>query len=290
VFYSTDTFRNKDGDKVSSITINTSQGPLAIKVDADVDVYTLAPTLIWVAPWRLPGGGRYGAFISPTFANNKVASVLSIETLGGIDADLNQFGVGDLFVQPLWFGWSGKYWDFSLGYGFYAPVGKYNTHQVTFPSLGLTLTVPDSDNIGLGFWTHQFQTAFGWYPFGNPGTLAVLALTGEIHSKKQDIDITPGANIALNWGVSQYLPLKKDQSLLLELGATGYFLWQVTDDTGSEAYAADVHDRVYAAGAQVGLIYAPWNAFAEVKYLHEFAAIDRFEGQMVTATFGIKFH
>jgi len=169
-------------------------------------------------------------------------------------------------------------------------VGKYSTQQVTFPSLGLTVTAPASDNIGLGYWTHQFQTAFGWYPFENRGTLAMLALTGEVHSKKQDIDVTPGSNLALNWGISQYLPLKKDQSLMLELGATGYCQWQVTNDTGSVVTAPDVHDRIYAAGAQLGLLYAPWNAFAEVKYLHEFGAIDRFEGQMITATFGMKFY
>jgi hypothetical protein len=39
----------------------------------------------------------------------------------------------------------------------------------------------------------------------------------------------------LSWGISQYLPLKKDQTLLLEAGPAGYSSWQITDDSGSAA-------------------------------------------------------
>jgi hypothetical protein len=40
--------------------------------------------------------------------------------------------VGDMFVQPLWLGWNSKHWDFALGYGFYAPLGRYDTETVSF--------------------------------------------------------------------------------------------------------------------------------------------------------------
>jgi hypothetical protein len=36
-----------------------------------VDVYVLAPTLIWVSPWKILGA-KYGAYISPTFSNSSV--------------------------------------------------------------------------------------------------------------------------------------------------------------------------------------------------------------------------
>jgi len=44
--------------------------------------------------------------------------------------------------------------DFTFGYSFYAPVGKYDTETVTLPG-GATVVAESSDNIGLGFWTHQ---------------------------------------------------------------------------------------------------------------------------------------
>jgi Putative MetA-pathway of phenol degradation len=88
---------------------------------------------------------------------------------------------------------------------------------------------------GFGFWTHQFQGAVTWYPMTNKGTAVVIALTYETNGKKEDFDLTPGDNLTLNWGISQFLPLKKDMSLLLEVGPAGYDTWQITHDTGSAA-------------------------------------------------------
>ena len=45
----------------------------------------------------------------------------------GGTAETSTFAPGDLFVQPLWLGWTLSHWDFAFGYGFYAPVGKYDT-------------------------------------------------------------------------------------------------------------------------------------------------------------------
>ncbi|MGD8307853.1 MAG: transporter [Chromatiales bacterium] len=281
VFYTTDTLRDRSGDKVRSITIGPGGG-VTLGVDVDVDVYTLAPTVIGVAPWELPWDGRYGAFITPTFANNSVSTALSAETGAGLKADEGQFGVGDLYVQPIWLGWSGDHWDFSLSYGFYAPVGKYDTDKVSFPLLGFTVESPSADNIGLGFWTHQFQTAGAWYPWKHRATAVAMAVTGEVHGKKRSIDVTPGSHVSWNWGISQYLPLTKDEKVLLELGPAGYSQWQVSDDSGSAARNRSVHDQVHAAGLQLGLTHVPWMASLTAKYLHEFRAEDRFEGQVVT--------
>jgi hypothetical protein len=285
VFYTTDTLRDRSGDKVRSVTIGPGGG-VTLGLDVDVDSYTLAPTLIGVADWDLPGGGRYGGFISPTFANNSVSAALSSSSGAGLKSDEDQFGVGDLYVQPLWLGWSGDHWDFSLSYGFYAPVGKYDTDKVRFPLLGFTVESPSADNIGLGFWTHQFQTAGAWYPWKHRATAVAMALTGEVHGEKRSIDVTPGSHISWNWGISQFLPLTKDEEVLLEFGPAGYSQWQVSDDSGSAALNRDVHDEVHAAGVQLGLTHAPWMAFLTFKYLHEFGAEDRFEGEMMTLSIG----
>jgi hypothetical protein len=47
-------------------------------------------------------------------------------------------------------------------------------------------------------------------------------MTYEIHTNKQDVDITPGSNFSLNYGVSQFLPAGPG---LLELGVLGYNQW-----------------------------------------------------------------
>ena len=60
----------------------------------------------------------------------------------------------------------------------------------------------------------------------NKGTAVITALTYETNGKKKDFNLTPGDNLTLNWGLSQFFPLKKDMSLLLEVGPAGYDTWQ----------------------------------------------------------------
>lgn len=284
--YTSDRLNDRNGNKVSSVTVGPGSG-VTLNVDVDVDVYALAPTFIWVSNWKVLGA-KYGAYISPSFANSSVGASLSTQSGRGLDAETSQFDVGDLFVQPLWLGWSRKHWDFALGYGFYAPVGRYNTETATLPVIG-PITTEALDNIGLGFWTHQIQDAVSWYPWEHRATAVSAALTYEIHHEKEDFDLTPGQNLTLNWGISQFLPLKKDQALLLEVGPAGYSSWQITDDSGSAARNPTVHDEVHAVGGQLGLTYVPWNAGLNVHYFYEFAAEDRFQGQALVVSLAVKF-
>jgi hypothetical protein len=277
-FYTTDRLNDRNGDEITSITINPRGGPgITLGVDVDVNMYVLAPAFIWVSDWKILGA-KYGAYITPTFANASIGATLSTATGRGGTVENATFDVGDLFVQPAWLGWALAHWDFAFGYGFYAPTGKYNTETVTFPG-GRSITVEASDNIGYGFWTHQLQGAAAWYPWAHKATAVTAVLTYEIHHNKEDFDLTPGQNLTLNWGMSQFLPLTQDQKLLLEIGPAGYSSWQISDDTGSDARNGDVHDDVHAAGGQLGLTYAPWYASLNFHGFYEFAAADRFQGQ-----------
>lgn len=286
-YYMTDRLNDAGGNKVESISLKPGPGPgVTLNLDVDVNVYALAPTFIWVSPWKILGG-RYGAYISPSFGNTSLSASLAVASGSGRSAVTSQFDVGDLFVQPLWLGWAKEHWDLALGYGFYAPTGRYNTETITLPTLG-PVTVEAADNIGLGFWTHQIQGAVTWYPWADKRMAVAAALTYEMHEKKDDFDLTPGENLTLNWGVSQYLPLRKDQSMLLELGVTGYSSWQVSDDSGANATNPPVKDDVHAVGAQVGLTYVPGNAVLNFHYLYELESSDRFQGDSIGLNFAIK--
>ena len=277
-FYHTGRLNDRHGDEVNTVTINPRGGPgVTLGVDVNVDLYALAPVFIWVSDWKILGA-KYGAVITLPFANASLAATLSTATGRSGTADTASFNVGDLFVQPLWLGWTLPHWDVAFAYGLYAPTGKYNTETVTFPRGG-SITAEATDNIGYGFWTHQLQGAAAWYPWTHKATAVTAALTYEIHHKKHDFDLTPGQNLTLNWGISQFLPLTKDQKLLLEVGPAGYSSWQISDDTGSDARNGDVHDDVHAVGGQLGLTYLPWQAVLNFHAFYEFAAQDRFQGQ-----------
>lgn len=285
-WYSTDRLNDRNGNKVSTVTVGPGPG-VPLNVNVDVDVYAVSPMFIWVSDWKI-AGAKYAAYIAPSFASSSVGASLATETGSGINANAGQFDVGDLFVQPLWLGWGLTNWDFALGYGFYAPVGKYSTRTVTLPG-PTSFKAESADNIGLGFWTHQIQGAASWYPWADKRMAVSGALTYEIHGQKDGFDLTPGQNLTFNWGISQYLPLNKAQTLLLEVGPAGYSSWQITDDTGSAAKNPGVHDQVHAVGGQLGVTYVPWMLSVNFHGFSEFAAQDRFQGSSFGLNIAKKF-
>ena len=220
-FYTTDQLNNANGDAINSVVIKPGSGPgIKLGVNVDVGLYALVPSLIWVTDVK-PLGIKYGALISPSFVNANLNAELEALRERGGSVSAGSFGVGDLFVQPVWLGKSFPHFDLAFAYGFYAPVGKYNTSTATLPVVGPVM-VENADNLSYGFWTHQFQGAVAWYPMTNKATAVIAALTYETNGKKEDFDLTPGDNLTLNWGISQFLPLRKDMSLLLEVGPAGY--------------------------------------------------------------------
>ena len=276
--YSSDRYNDQNGNKISSITINPGPGPgINVPVDVNLDMYVFAPTFIWVSPWEILGA-KYAAFITPTFANASIQGAITTVGNRGGSISSTTFAPGDLFVQPLWLGWTRPHWDVAAGYGFYAPVGKYSTE--TGP-LG-NLTVPAIDSIGLGYWTQQFQGAVAWYPWTNHATAVSTALTYEYNSEQQGTGVTPGQNLWLTWGVSQYLPLTKDEKLLLEVGPSGYYEWQISDSTGGNSNP-DSRTTVSGIGGQLGLTYVPWDLVLNFRGFYEYHAEERVQG----ASFGI---
>jgi hypothetical protein len=274
--YTTDRLNDRNGDEIHSVTLHPKAGPGATaNVNVNVDLYALVPAIIWVPDWN-PFGLKFGALIAPTFANASLEAALSVATNLGGTVEAGSFGVGDLFVQPLWIGWAPQHFDLAFAYGFYAPAGRYDTTTELVRGGG-TIEVEDSDNLGYGFWTQQLQASGAWYPWTNKATAVVTALTYENHQDKKDFDLEPGDNLTLNWGISQFLPLWKDHTLLVEVGPAGYDSWQITDDSGSDA-SNQVHDQVHGVGGQLGLAHVPWSLAVTFHAFHEFSSEDRFQG------------
>ncbi len=285
--YMSDQLNDCDGEEIKQVTIGVPPMSATLDLSLDLDVYVVSPGLMWSSNWKVLGA-TYGAYFMVPLANTSIGASLTTITGSGRSGEASDFGLGDLFVQPVWLGWAKPHLDVALGYGFYAPVGQYNTEQVTLPVIG-EITTEAADNIGLGFWTHQLQGAGAWYPWEDKRMAVAGALTYEIHGKKEDFDLTPGQNLALNWGVSEYLPLAKEDSLLLEVGLAGYDSWQITDDSGAAALSPTVHDEVHGVGVQIGTVYIPWHVSLNFRYLYEYAATDRFQGQSFGLNLGIGF-
>jgi hypothetical protein len=286
-FYSTDRLNDEDGKKIDSVFINPGPGPgVTLDVDVDVELFAWVPALIWVSKWK-PLGAKYGAFALPAFASASISAGLNRAGGAARDIQEDQFAIADWYVSPLWLTWSGKHYDASFAYGFYAPTGRYDVQRLDLPVVG-RVKVEEPDNIGYGFWTNQFQAGGTYYPFENRATAIAATGTYEIHSEKDHYELTPGQNLTLNWGISQYLPLTQDQHFLLEFGPAGYDVWQTTDDHGDDA-RDDQKDQVHAVGGQIGITYVPWMLITNFHVFQEYESEDRFQGRVVGFSVGKKF-
>jgi hypothetical protein len=264
-YYHSNEFKNRFGATLDSVSV----GGIELMGEPDVDVFAIAPTFTLWTDYKILGA-NYGAYVQPTFGTTSVGAAITSGGFG-LGVDDSQFGLGDLFIQPVWLGWQFDHADISLGYGFYAPVGKFDAN--------------DADNIGLGFWTNQFQLSTYYYLDEQKATAFMLTSTYEIHSNKEDVDITPGSHFTLDWGISQYL------SERLEVGIAGYSQWQVEDDSGADLPGTffglrdpTARTEVHAIGGQISYWPLKEKVNIAVRYLHEYAAEARFEGDLATLT------
>ena len=109
------------------------------------------------------------------------------------------------------------------------------------------------------------------------GTTANFATDWEIHGQRtaasvpagQTSKITPGQAFTDEWGLGQVLPLKKDMSLLGQLGVVGYDQWQVSSNGGiylvaglPVAASRVPYYSVHAIGVQANFILPAKNLVA----------------------------
>ena len=222
-------------------------------------------------------GARYAAFIATPFADNSAqvdlrlaheGTLLDREFSTSLEADTD-FGFGDLFVQPVWLGWSGKHYDIAAGYGFYAPTGE--------------------DGLGC--------RSSGSISCRSPGPGIHLTSAGRRScwrapsrsTTREDADITPGERFTLNWGISQYLPLNKEQTWLAEIGtaATASGRSNRTRDPMYRNPQTQPATRCERRGPRRGYpggTFVPWKAALTVRYQWEFDAEARFEGENLVVT------
>ena len=93
--------------------------------------------------------------------------------------------------------------------------------------------------------------------------------------------------MAARYGVGQILPLSKNLSKLLQVGAIGYDQWQITENGGTFALTGPLGNTiilpantlpyysVHAAGGQVNFIMPEKNFALFFKYLHEYSSYSR---------------
>ena len=78
LYYTTDTYNDRDGNSVDSIDIGTG----VVNIDADIDLFAIQPTFIWSTDWHILGA-RYAAYFGVPVAGSSVQAALSTTTSQG---------------------------------------------------------------------------------------------------------------------------------------------------------------------------------------------------------------
>ena len=287
-YYHAEKMKDSSGDNLESIratgtatkNVNlgghsvpvTLNGTLNVDLDFSVHAALDATALLWVTDKKILGAD-YAFMVIPSWGYTSVnvaakATAAGTLNVGPISKPVTagaqvkvkdeQWGMGDLIVQPLWLGWRAKNYDLGFSYAAQLPTGTYDKDNIA--------------NVGLGFCSQHLQANGYYYPFENKATAFMFTPTWEWNSKKIDEAVTPGQTMTIEYGISQYVHPR------VELGFTGYNQWQVTKDSGSAAADKSVKDAISGVGAQL-----TWWALKEkcsltAKVSQEYAGKDRFEG------------
>jgi hypothetical protein len=262
--YSADQLNGPNGNAFSRIS-----GTYSFWVDENV---------IYYVPKHKFLGGYFMPYIALNWASGElVANIVGTSLASGGGGS----GFADTYVQPFNLGWHfGKRVDFNTGYSFSAPTGRF--------------TQGASNNVGSGYWGNNITSGTTLYITKNQGTTANLATAYEIHGEKSGTNITPGQTFTMEWGLGQVLPLKKDMSMLAQIGLVGYDQWQVSHSSGTlmvagkpVAESAIPFYSVHAIGGQGNFILPGKDFVAFFKYFDEYRALARPEGR--TFVFGFSY-
>ncbi len=264
-------FIDRFGNEVNSLklelsTIDQGFGEISLDLDQQISGYANVPVFFYTSRFKILKA-RYMASINPSYITSNYRMNIHVKDTA-VTATGNSGGFGDLSFIPLGLGWSiGDRLDISFFYMVYAPTGRYETGA--------------DDNIGKGYWTHQFQIPFYLY-FLEKATALFVMPTFETNSKIKDADYRAGNRFTIEYGFSQYV------TPWLELEIINGHNWQVGDDTGEDFWwkdtQLDARDQTSTVGFGIGAW--PWagRLNIRVKYAMDYGTKQRYKSNFLSAS------
>lgn len=207
-------------------------------------------------------GANYGATILLAFASNTIQG-------NSLDAT-NSLAFTDMLVQPIQLGWHNKRADFVFSYQLYLPTGRF--------------TAGASDNAGLGMFMNEFSAGTTLF-FNDKKTFHFSALAAyEINGKKKDTDIKTGDILSIEGGLGKTFYMlnaeKTAPKSILNAGLIYYLQYKVSNDKIPVANIVlePDKDKVAALGAEVNYFHIGCRTSAGLRWVSEFGAHNRFQG------------
>ena len=253
LFNSRDELRGPDGGIVNT-------GHNAVMIDLN--------TLTWVSRTERLGGATFSMAATLLVSSNSLQS----DTAGAISSG---GGLGDLYLQPIIFGWKQSRADVRAAYGVLAPTGRFEADA--------------NDNVGSGYWTHAPSIGVTVYLSESKSTAVSAFHMYEVHTAQQGTGIHPGQTANVDYSLTRTMTLAT--GMQMQAGLVGYGQWQTTGKTGATITPEQSAARygVNALGFTSTLMLPQRKTTLGLKYFKEFAARSTFQGYTLHISIGIAF-
>ncbi len=248
-FYLRDYTAFYNADRLNDST-GKSVGPANFNILCAANV----PRLVWMSETKFLG------------ANLGASTLLPIEYLR-VTAGPRRTAVGisDLLVDGL-MSWHLQRFDFAFAAPIWAPTGESSARGL---------------RAGKGYWAGM-PTVGGTWNIDRDKTWTLSVLNRyEINAEASDTHITTGNVYTLEWG------LRKSFHKTMDLGLAGYYQQKLTGDRGPGASA--LLNDVAGVGPEIRVVIPKIEVQASLRFVDEFMAENRAQGDTVTLTFTKRF-
>ncbi len=234
MYYTSDTLHDDNGND--------------IPVDLDLEVFASAHQFTYMTSKKILGAD-YGFDMIIPLVN------VDIEMVG---VDESSFGIGDIFFEPFVLGWHTPRWDVSIAAGVHTPTGESG----------------DPSSVGKGYYSFM-ETLGATYYFDEGKTWSASVLTRWLqNTENEDTDITPGAEVVAEYGLTKAFPSKTQ---IISAGLVGYSYGQLTEDSGTGA--SDDKYSGHAFGPEIKYMgFAPFPWQVALRYQVEYETKNTTEG------------
>jgi hypothetical protein len=228
----------------------------------NLDLFVDAHIFTWTSPLKVLGA-TYGANLIVPFVIVDASGSATLEPVltgagsslslpaGGGGGGSTKGSIGNIYVEPVNFGWHFKYFDAVVSSGFFAPSGPYNS--------GTRL------NVGFGHWTGVF--GLGGVAYADAAHTWSLSIYAHylLYASQMGRDYTLGDEVPFEWAAGKTIDINSDIVKQATIGAVGYAQWQVTNNSidatpsskaGIQAVdqLSSTKEQIYAAGPGISLL------------------------------------
>ena len=254
--YSNMDYFNQDGNKTDLIEISQNP-PFSIEISQEVITHSVVPMALYFGKGKILKA-NWGVMAIP-IVNSPSANValdfyIGQNTPANQDININSFGLGDFYVQPIWLTWEKNKLTTAFSYGLWVPTGKYEAN--------------DTENIGLGYVSQNIRLATRYRP--DAKYTLTGAITFESNFSQKDVDFKEAPHLTFDYGGTYYFANGH------EAGILGYETWQTGDDKGEKAVPDK--DHIYGIGAYGSYWFIPGKFGILARTSQSFGTKNRFGG------------